>query len=447
MSGDPSMPGWLDEVRPVAGLPGAEDPLGFPGYRDQLRRARQRTGAEESVAVADAAVDGHAVVVAVFDFDFMGGSMSRAAGGRLVAAAERARSRRVPLLTVTASGGARVQESMCSLVQMQAAAAALTRLRGAGLPHLNVACHPTTGGVWASTASVADVILAVADATVAFAGARVRGDEGDAFAFTAAGKLESGAVDAVVRHEGLGEAVGRYLEVLTAAIDTEPRPCEAPGALPGATGSAGGWEAVELARAPERPRADAYLREYFDRLVEISGDRCGGHDLEMRCGIGLRGGEAVAFVAQTGGPNSPAGFRTAIRTLDLADRLQIPVLTLIDTPGAHNDAAAERAGLGTAIAQTFAAVAASRVPITSLLIGEGGSGGALAISSPDNLWAVPSSYFSVISPEGAAAILHRDPTRAPELAELLRLAPHDLADLGIVRGIVAAATPHAAASR
>ncbi|MGN6189641.1 MAG: carboxyl transferase domain-containing protein [Conexibacter sp.] len=430
---------WLTELRPIDGQPTSDDPLRFPGYPDQLSRARERADGDESVTVADATVAGCPVVAAVFDFAFMGGSMSRAAGLRLVAAAERAASRRVPLLSVVASGGARMQEGMCSLVQMQAVADALVRLRDAGVPHIAVLRHPTTGGVWASLASAADVIVGSEGATVAFAGARVRGDDGDAAAFTAEGKLRSGALDAVVAPERLEAVVGQYVRVLSAALRTEPRPCDPPRALPGALEDGSGWRAVELARSPERPRAAAYLGTYFDEDVPLSGDRCGGHDPHMQCGIGLRGEDAVAYVAQTGAANSPAGFRTAIRTLQLAERLRIPVLTLIDTPGACNDAAAEESGIGTAIAQTFAAVAGLRVPVTSLLIGEGGSGGALAIAAPDNLWAVPSSYFSVIAPEGAAAILHRDRTRAPEVAEQQRLAPRDLVELGIVRGVVGAA--------
>jgi acetyl-CoA carboxylase carboxyl transferase subunit beta len=155
----------------------------------------------------------------------------------------------------------------------------------------------------------------------------------------------------------------------------------------------------------------------------------------MRCGIGQRHGRAIAYAAQTGTANTPAGFRTAARLVRLADRLNLPVLTLIDTPGAANDAAAERAGVGTAIADLFAAIAGARVPITSLVIGEGGSGGAVALASHDNLWITPDAYFSVIAPEAATAILKHDPADAPAIAAQLRLRPQDLVELGVVRGI------------
>jgi acyl-CoA carboxylase subunit beta len=155
----------------------------------------------------------------------------------------------------------------------------------------------------------------------------------------------------------------------------------------------------------------------------------------MLCGLGRRDGRAIAFVAQTGTPNTPAGFRTAARVIRLADRLGLPILTLVDTPGAANDDDAEAAAIGPAIAEAFAAVAAASVPVTTLAIGEGGSGGALAITSTDDLWMTPDSYFAVIAPEAAAAILKRPPADAPEIAGQLRLRPHDLVELGIVRGI------------
>jgi acyl-CoA carboxylase subunit beta len=462
---------WVVGFEPLPDAPTSADPLRFPGYGDQLARAEAKAGADESVVCGRARIADRPVVVAAFAFAFLGGSMGEATGRRLVAAIETAIADRVPLVTLAASGGARMQEGMRSLVQMQAVAGALARLRAAGVPHLSVARHPTTGGVWASMASMGDVIIAVAGATVAFAGPRVRTAAAPApsgpsptsgpsaaapaptsgpsaptpgpsatAAFEAEGKFAAGAVDAVAAPEELGSVVGRYVRVLSAVLAGPAQPCDPPLALPDACEQAQGWAAVQLARRDERPRADAYLDAYFETVVELSGDRAGGQDESLRCGIGLRDGRAVAFAAQLGVPNAAAGFRTATRVIGLAGRWGIPVLTLIDTPSSDNDADAERSAIGTAIAQTFAAVAEAPVPITSLVIGEGGSGGALALAAPGRLWAVPSSYFSVIAPEGAAAILHRDRDRAPEVAEHLRLAPADLLELGVIRGIVGVAS-------
>ncbi|MGW0835056.1 carboxyl transferase domain-containing protein [Streptomyces prunicolor] len=194
-----------------------------------------------------------------------------------------------------------------------------------------------------------------------------------------------------------------------------------------------GWEAVQRARSPQRPRAERYLDAYFTHRVAISGDRCGGVDAGMLCGFGERAGRAVAYAAQAGTATRPAGYRTAARLIRLAERLGIPVLTLVDTPGAANDAEAEREGAGAAIADLFGAVAGARTPLTTLLIGEGGSGGALALAAPGNTWATPDSYFSVIAPESAAAILKRPPEETEATADQLRVRPQDLAELGVIR--------------
>ncbi|MFD9220430.1 carboxyl transferase domain-containing protein [Streptomyces sp. NPDC060064] len=223
------------------------------------------------------------------------------------------------------------------------------------------------------------------------------------------------------------------------AVADPPRvePAPPPYALGGAPLPLTGWDAVQQARAPGRPRAEAYLDQYFTHRRPLHGDRCGGTDPGLLCGVGLRDGRPIAYVAQCGTPTRPAGYRTAARVVRLADRAGIPVLTLIDTPGAANDAEAERAGAGAAIAELFSAIAAARTPLTSLLIGEGGSGGALALAAPGNTWATPDSYFSVIAPELAAAILKRGPEQVPRTADQLRLRPQDLVELGVVRGIVA----------
>ncbi|MCQ4213732.1 carboxyl transferase domain-containing protein, partial [Streptomyces longispororuber] len=192
---------------------------------------------------------------------------------------------------------------------------------------------------------------------------------------------------------------------------------------------------VDRARSPERPRAGAYVADYFTDRRELRGDRAGGTDDGMLCGFGTHEGRTVAYAAQCGTATTPAGYRTATRLIGLAGRLGIPVLTLVDTPGAANDAAAERAGAGAAIADLFLAVAGSPVPVTTLVVGEGGSGGALALAAPGNTWVTPDAYFSVIAPELAAAILKRPPDQAERTADQLRIRPQDLVELGVVRGI------------
>ncbi|SDK59220.1 carboxyl transferase domain-containing protein [Streptomyces indicus] len=424
---------------PTPGGPGKPDgPLDWQGYGAALARAAERTGEQESVVCGRVRVGGTEAVVIAFEFGFLGGSLGTRTGDLIEAAHLHARSHRLPVVSLIATGGSRMQEGMLALTQLQRVARQSALTAQAGVPQLAVLRDPTTGGGWATLGAGADMVLALPGAQVGFAGSRVRPADADPAAYTAEAQFAAGHVDAVVRSEELRSELALRLRLLTAPGAALPAPV--PHALGDLRRVESGWAAVEAARAPERPRADAYLDAYFTQRTEISGDRCGGRDPGMRCGFGLRDGRTIAYAAQCGTATRPAGYRTAARLIRLADRLGIPVLTLVDTPGAANDAAAEAAGAGPAIAEVFAAVAGARVPVTTLVIGEGGSGGALALAAPGRTWATPSSYFSVIAPELAAAILKRPPSRVRETADELRLRPQDLVDLGVVRGVVGSGT-------
>ncbi|MGW2475776.1 carboxyl transferase domain-containing protein [Streptomyces sp. NPDC001665] len=422
------------ELPAPAGDTDGDGPLGWTGYAESRARATARTGEQESVVHGTATVGGHPCVLLSFEFGFLGGSLGQLTGDRLEAAYEEAIARRLPLVSLIATGGSRMQEGMIALTQLQRVARASARLRAAGPAQLAVLRDPTTGGGWATLGAGADVILAVPGAQIGFAGSRVRPPGADPAAYTAEGQLAAGSVDAVVAPGELPAVVGGWLGLL-AHQDAPPSPAPVPAALAAADPPETGWDAVLRARAADRPRAGAYLDAYFDARLPLSGDRCGGTDPGLLCGFGVREGRAVAYVAQGGTATRPAGYRTAARVIRLADRLGVPVLTLVDTPGAANDAEAERAGAGAAIADAFAAVAAARVPVTTLVIGEGGSGGALALAAPDNTHVTPDSYFSVIAPELAAAILKRSPDRVRETAGQLRLRPQDLVELGVARSV------------
>ncbi|MEV6111524.1 carboxyl transferase domain-containing protein [Streptomyces sp. NPDC052109] len=426
-------PGTFAGLPAPTGGPGRDGPLGWQGYDAMRARAAERTGEEESVVCGTASVEGTRAVLLAFEFGFLGGSLGERTGDRLEAAYHHARAHRLPVVPLVATGGSRMQEGMLALSQLQRVARESALTREAGLPQIAVLRDPTTGGGWATLGAGADVILALPGAQVGFAGSRVRPPDADPAAYTAEGQLAAGAADAVVPPEELRETLGRWLRLLTTPAQEAP--------VPAALGTAGlpatGWAAVQRARARERPRAQDYLDAYFTHRRDISGDRCGGTDPDgVLCGFGERDGRTVAYAAQTGAATRPAGYRSAARLIRLADRLGIPVLTLVDTPGAANDAEAERQGAGAAIAEVFGAVAAARVPITTLVIGEGGSGGALALAAPGNTWATPDSYFSVIAPELAAAILKRPPEQSEATADQLRIRPQDLVELGVIRGIV-----------
>ncbi|WUW45709.1 acetyl-CoA carboxylase [Streptomyces sp. NBC_01460] len=411
-----------------------DGPLGWSGYGDSRERASARTGEEESVLHGTAVVGGRECVLVSFEFGFLGGSLGGRTGDRLEAAYALAGERGLPLVSLVATGGSRMQEGMIALIQLQRVARASALLRARGLPQIAVLRDPTTGGGWATVGAGADVVLALPGAQIGFAGSRVRPADADPYAYTAEGQLAAGQVDAVVPPDELPGTLARWLTVL--AVTGPARAAPVPAALSAAGLPATGWDAVEQARSAARPRAAAYLDAYFAYRLPLSGDRCGGRDPGLLCGVGLHDGRPVAYAAQCGTATRPAGYRTAARVIRLADRLGLPVLTLIDTPGAANDAEAERAGAGAAIADAFAAVASARVPVTTLVIGEGGSGGALALAAPDNTHVTTDSYFSVIAPELAAAILKRGPDEVRSTADQLRLRPQDLVELGIARSVV-----------
>jgi len=459
-----------------------DGPLAWQGYDASRARAAERTGEEESVVCGTARVEGTPAVLIAFEFGYLGGSLGERTGDRLEAAYTHAREHRLPVVPLVATGGSRMQESMLALTQLQRVARQSALTREAGLPQIAVLRDPTTGGGWATLGAGADVILALPAAQVGFAGSRVRPPDADPAAYTAEAQVAAGAADAVVRPEELRGTLGVWLRLLTrpsegaapgtaagpqdgatpgpeagspGAIAPAPRsrtapasasapgeatlapptvePAPVPAPLGTTTLPATGWDAVQRARSPQRPRAESYLSAYFTDRVTVSGDRCGGTDAGMLCGFGEHGGRTVAYAAQTGTATRPAGYRTATRLIRLADRLGIPVLTLVDTPGAANDADAERQGASAAIAELFGTVASARVPITTLLIGEGGSGGALALAAPGATYATPDSYFSVIAPELAAAILKRPPEEIEPTADQLRIRPQDLVELGVVR--------------
>lgn len=411
-----------------------DGPLAWDGYDASRARAVARTGEQESVVCGTGTIEGTRAVLISFEFGFLGGSLGERTGDRLEAAYAHARAHRLPVVPLAATGGSRMQEGMLALTQLQRVARQSALTREAGLPQIAVLRDPTTGGGWATLGAGADVSLALPGAQIGFAGSRVRPPDADPSAYTAEAQVAAGAVDAVVRPGELRGQLARWLSLLTAP-STTPAPPPAP--LGTTDLPPTGWAAVQRARSPRRPRADAYLDAYFTHRVTISGDRCGGTDPDgMLCGFGEHDGRTIAYAAQTGTATRPAGYRTATRLIRLADRLGIPVLTLVDTPGAANDAEAERQGVGAAIADLFGTVASARTPITTLLIGEGGSGGALALAAPGSTWATPDSYFSVIGPEMAAAILKRGEGEVKGTADQLRIRPHDLVELGVIRGVV-----------
>lgn len=411
------------------------DPLHWPGYLEALERARSSSEADESVVAGLADIGGTPVEVAAFDFSFLGGSMGEVAGERMARAMERAAQREVPFVLHTATGGARVQEGMRALSQMSKLAAARESLGAAHQPFVAVLGNPTTGGVLASLAALADITIAEAEATVGFAGPRLvesftgRRLGGSHRAETALG---SGLVDAVVPSEEVGRTVAHVLDVLgpgSAPTDDESARAPAPAAK-------SPWDIVQAARQKTLPMP-RLLKELLPEHVVLQGDRAGREDPALIASIGrLRGNPVMCLATDRAYSPGPSAYRKALRCLNIAERLGLPVLSLVDTPGANPSEAAENAGIAWAIAELLQRMLQVTVPVLAVVTGEGGSGGGLALATGDVLLIYSNAFFSVIAPESAAEIMWRDPTRGPEAAAALKLTAPDLVKLAIADAVI-----------
>ncbi|MFJ4843787.1 carboxyltransferase subunit alpha [Streptomyces sp. NPDC088733] len=452
-------PGSQAPLVPEGGeRPPAHDPLEFTDtrpYAQRLRDARETTGLDEAVLCVRGTIGGRPVIAAVMDFRFLGGSLGLGVGARITAAARTGLRHRVPLLLVTASGGARMQEGALSLMEMAATAQALAELDEAGVLVLSVVTDPTYGGVAASYATLADVVLAEPGARLGFAGPRVvqqtTGRQLPEGFQTAEFLLAHGLVDDVVPRAALRGALTRLLGMRPGAPHRAAAP-RAPvtvvrdvDALP----ERDAWQAVRLARHPRRPTAADYAAHLLEDFHELHGDRLGADCPAVIGGPGLLDGHPVMLIGHhKGGPTpagrrrrhfgmaSPAGHRKAARLMRTAAKLGMPVITLIDTPGADPGPEAESGGQALAIAENLRLMSRLPVPVVAVVTGEGGSGGALALGVADRVLVSANGIYSVISPEGCAAILWKDPGAAPLAAAALRLHARDLLRLGIVDGVV-----------
>ncbi|WP_239308117.1 MULTISPECIES: acetyl-CoA carboxylase carboxyltransferase subunit alpha/beta [unclassified Frankia] len=437
-------------------------------YRRRWEAARQETALPEAVLCGRAEIGGYPLVAAVMDFRFLGGSLGSAVGEMITLAIEHAADEALALLIVATSGGARMQEGCLSLMQMAKTGIAVQRHRERGLLSISLVTDPTYGGVAASFATNTDVIVAESGSRMGFAGPRVIrqtiGQELPA-EFQSSGFLASkGQVDIVADRADLRTCLSRLL-----AAGHRARGAAGPPAGPSAGGAASGpasgpagvvitdperlvqrdpWETVRLARDIDRPTVRDYLARSFDSFVELHGDRLYGDCRAVVAGLAEIDGLAVAvigtakghstadLIAHNFGMPQPEGYRKAMRVMSLAARLGLPVVTLIDTPGAYPGREAEERGQASAIAHAIQWMSALATPIIAVITGEGGSGGALALAVADRVLVAENGVFSVISPEACSAILWNDAQAAAQAARALGLTAPSLLRLGIVDGVV-----------
>lgn len=467
------------------------DALGFvdqKAYPDRLTAAQAATGMRDAAIWGTGAIEGTAIAICVMDFGFMGGSMGAVVGEKVARAAEHALTARIPLIVVAASGGARMQEGTLALMQLAKTMAALERLRDGGVPFLSVLSDPTTGGVFASFAAVGDVNIAEPNALIGLAGARVSANTIASElppGFQRAEFLQShGFIDRIAARDELrGELAGllRLLPVrdgvadVATPIDDEDvagfRPlsflstlAERVGEMTSGDSAEGDeteagvdptidpkeavWARVQLARNLRRPRTLEFIAAMTDEFVELHGDRLFGDDPAIVAGLARLAGRRVVIIGQQKGADTdeniernfgmphPEGYRKAMRIMELAERQGLPIVTFVDVPGAHPGPESEERGIAEAIARSVGLMSRLRTPIVTVITGEGGSGGALAIAVGDVVIALENAVYAVISPEGCAAILWRTADEAATAAVAMKMTAADQRALGVVDIVV-----------
>ena len=428
------------------------DPLSFSSrisYKQRIFRDQRRTGLTEAVVTGTCTIGGSSVMLIVLDFGFMGGSMGCVVGEKVALALELAAKRKMPAVAVVTSGGTRIQEGALSLMQMAKTSIAANRLNEKGLPFISVLANPATGQVYASFGNLADIVLAEPGAIVGYSPLRVIKETSESplthGTHSAEFHLEHGMLDAVVDRPRLRELLAVLLDLLGPQYRLTPRQRAHKQRIEVQRPHA--WSSVQLARHQARPSSLDYIGRIFSSFVELHGDRAFGDDAAIICGLGHLGGQTITVIGQERGRGSgsaerrdgrtaPEGFRKAQRVLRLASKFDTPVVTLIDTPGPDLSVEAEERGLGHAIANTAALMAGVQVPTISVVIGEGGSSGALALGVADRVLMMENAIYSTISPEDAAEVIYQDEARADEVAESLRLTSQDCQELGIVDVVV-----------
>jgi acetyl-CoA carboxylase carboxyl transferase subunit beta len=431
------------------------DPLNFSDdsgtYAAKAKATAVKTGIGEAVVTGTATMGGMPVVLGVMDFRFMGGSLGSGTGERILLASEAALAKRLPLILVSASGGARMHEGIVSLMQMARTCAGIARLQEAGLPYLSILTDPTTGGVSASYAMVGDLNIAEPKSLIGFAGRRVieqtikqkLPDD-----FQTAEYLEAhGFLDSIVPRK---EMKAWLVNVMKYYRPRQPKlTVRSAAPLAAKRGQKlTPWETVQLARHAERPTIRDTIAGCCDDFVELHGDRLFGDDRGIIGGFATLGGLRVMLIghqkgktveeniASNFGMANPEGYRKAMRLMKLAERYGLPVVSLVDTPGAYPGLDAEARGQAEAIARNLTVMATLRTPYVVVVTGEGGSGGALGIAVGDRVLMLQNAVYSVISPEGCASILWRDGKKAPEAAAALKITSDELLKLGIIDTIV-----------
>ena len=450
-----SFENWFEEEK-------TGNPLNFPEYEEKVAATQEKTGLSEGVTIGECTIYGQKTVLGVIDARFMMGSMGHVVGEKITRAMEDATEKKLPVILFCCSGGARMQEGIVSLMQMAKTSAAVKRHSDAGLLYVPVLTDPTTGGVTASFAMLGDIILAEPKALIGFAGPRVIeqtiGEKLPEGFQRAEFQLEHGFVDAIVERDDLKMTLYRILkmhEPRTGYANFDPlreddnyEPTELMKERNVKAKPMNAWDKVTAARQMKRLASVDYIDTIFDEFMEMHGDRYFRDDPAIVGGFAYLDGQPVTVIGVHKGKDlkdcayrnygmpSPEGYRKAIRLMKQAEKFNRPIITFVNTSGAYPGKEAEENGQGEAIARNLYEMSGIKVPILCLMIGEGGSGGALALAVGNEVWMMENATYSILSPEGFASILWKDGKRAKEAAEVMKITAQDLKELQVVDDII-----------
>lgn len=450
-----SFENWFEEEK-------TGNPLNFPEYEEKVAATQEKTGLSEGVTIGECTIYGQKTVLGVIDARFMMGSMGHVVGEKITRAMEDATEKKLPVILFCCSGGARMQEGIVSLMQMAKTSAAVKRHSDAGLLYVPVLTDPTTGGVTASFAMLGDIILAEPKALIGFAGPRVIeqtiGQKLPEGFQRAEFQLEHGFIDAIVERDDLKMTLYRILkmhEPRTGYANFDPlreddnyEPTELMKERNVKAKPMNAWDKVTAARQMKRLASVDYIDTIFDEFMEMHGDRYFRDDPAIVGGFAYLDGQPVTVIGVHKGKDlkdcayrnygmpSPEGYRKAIRLMKQAEKFNRPIITFVNTSGAYPGKEAEENGQGEAIARNLYEMSGIKVPILCLMIGEGGSGGALALAVGNEVWMMENATYCVLSPEGFASILWKDGKRAKEASEIMKITALDLKSLGVIEQII-----------
>ena len=438
------------------------NPLEFPGYEKKVQAAKEKTGLDEAIVTGKGCIYGQETAIGVCDARFLMSSMGQVVGEKITRMVERATKEKLPVIIFACSGGARMQEGIVSLMQMAKTSAALKKHHEAGQLFISVLTDPTTGGVTASFAMLGDIILAEPNALIGFAGPRVieqtigqklpEGFQRSEFL------LEHGFIDKIVERSNQKFVLADILKMHKKPVEQEyiagdnhvfgeDKNVDSRRENRRNSGKSA-WDTVQLSRKADRPVATDYIDAIFENFIEFHGDRYFGDDGAIVGGIATFHGIPVTVIGQQKGKNtkdnikrnfgmpSPEGYRKALRLMKQAETFGRPIICFVDTPGAFCGLEAEERGQGEAIARNLFEMADLTVPVLSIVIGEGGSGGALAMAVANEVWMMENAIYSILSPEGFASILWKDSKKASDAAKVMKITADDLYERGLIEHII-----------